>query len=179
MIFDQLKNAHLYFSLGTKITKALQYLAQTNFTNVEPGTYEIDGEDIFAIVQLYNTKPSSSAKWEAHKKYIDIQYIVSGKEKIGFTDSKKVIVLQGYHPGNDVSIYKGEGNFLTAAEGQFVIFFPTDIHMPQLALNIPHEVKKVVIKVRTDFVVETKEATEVDVNSDENVNPETSEEQAN
>ena len=157
MIFDQLKNAHLYFPLGERITKALQYLANTDFTNVEPGTYEIDGENIFAIVQLYNTKPSSTTKWESHKKYIDIQYMVSGKEKIGFTDSKKVIVMKEYHPGNDISIYKGEGNFLTAVEGQFVIFFPTDIHMPQLALNIPHEVKKVVVKVRTDFVSDIKE----------------------
>lgn len=160
MIFDQLRNSQLYFPLGERITKALQYLAQTDFTNVEPGSYEIDGEDIFAIVQLYNTKPSSSAKWEAHKKYIDIQYIVAGKEKMGFTNSKKVIVLQEYHPGNDISFYKGEGNFLTAVEGQFVIFFPTDIHMPQLALNIPHEVKKVVVKVRTDFEVESKEPEE-------------------
>lgn len=157
MIFDQLKNAHLYFPLGERITKALQYLTNTDFTNVEPGTYEIDGENIFAIVQLYNTKPSSTTKWESHKKYIDIQYMVSGKEKIGFTDSKKVIVMKEYHPGNDISIYKGEGNFLTAVEGQFVIFFPTDIHMPQLALNIPHEVKKVVVKVRTDFVSDIKE----------------------
>jgi len=160
MIFDQLRNSQLYFPLGERITKALQYLSQTDFTNVEPGTYEIDGENIFAIVQLYNTKPSSSAKWEAHKKYIDIQYIVSGKEKIGFTDSKKVIVLQEYHAGNDVTLYKGEGNFLTAVEGQFAIFFPTDIHMPQLAINIPHEVKKVVVKVRTDFVVSSKQPEE-------------------
>lgn len=175
MIFDQLKNAHLYFPLGERIAKALQYLSQTDFTNIEPGTYEIDGENIFAIVQLYNTRPSSSAKWEAHKKYIDIQYIVSGKEKIGFTDSKKVIVLQEYHAGNDVSLHKGEGNFLTASEGQFAIFFPTDIHMPQLAINIPHEVKKVVVKVKTDFVVESKETLEVESQTEENVNAEPTE----
>ncbi|PKL81604.1 MAG: YhcH/YjgK/YiaL family protein [Ignavibacteriae bacterium HGW-Ignavibacteriae-3] len=169
MIFDQLKNAHFYFPLGERIAKAFQYLSQTDFTNVEPGNYEVDGENIFAIVQQYNTKPASTAKWEAHKKYIDIQYIVSGKEKMGFTESKKVIVLQNYHPNNDITIYKGEGNYLTAEEGQFVLFFPTDIHMPQLALNIPREVKKVVMKVRTDFVVETKiEESEVQVEESEN-----------
>jgi len=174
MVFDQLKNAHLYFPLGERIAKALQYLANTDFKNVEPGTYEIDGENIFAIVQLYNTKPSSITKWESHKKYIDIQYMVSGKEKMGFTDSKKVIVMQPYHPGNDVAFHKGEGNFLIADEGQFAIFFPTDIHMPQLALNIPHEVKKVVIKVRTDFVVESKETIENETQSEESVNSEPS-----
>lgn len=167
MIFDQLKNAPLYFPLGERIARALQYLAQTDFTNVEPGTYEIDGENIFAIVQEYNTKPSSSAKWEAHKKYIDIQYMVSGKEKMGFTDSQKVIVLQEYRQGNDITIYKGEGNFLIAEEGHFAIFFPTDIHMPQLALNIPKEVKKVVVKVRTDFVAVSKDSIDNETNVEE------------
>ncbi len=167
MIFDQLKNAPLYFPLGERIAKALQYLSQTDFTNVEPGTYEIDGENIFAIVQEYNTKPSSSAKWEAHKKYIDIQYMVSGKEKMGFTDSQKVIVLQEYRQGNDITIYKGEGNFLIADEGHFAIFYPTDIHMPQLALNIPKEVKKVVVKVRTDFVEAIKDSIVAAANAEE------------
>jgi|WetSurMetagenome_2_1015567.scaffolds.fasta_scaffold719020_1 YhcH/YjgK/YiaL family protein len=167
MIFDQIKNAHLYFALGDRLAKALQYLSQTDFTNVEPGTYEIDGENIFAIVQEYNSKPSSSAKWEAHKKYIDIQYMVSGKEKMGFTDSRKVIVLQEYHPNKDVTLYKGEGNFLIAEEGHFAIFFPTDIHMPQLALNIPKEIKKVVVKVRTDFVEEVKNSVDADLNVEE------------
>jgi len=167
MIFDQLKNAPLYFPLGERIAKALQYLSQTDFTNVEPGTYEIDGENIFAIVQEYNTKPSSSAKWEAHKKYIDIQYMVSGKEKMGFTDSQKVIVLQEYRQGNDLTLYKGEGNFLIAEEGHFAIFYPTDIHMPQLALNIPKEVKKVVVKVRTDFVAESDHSIDADTNVEE------------
>jgi YhcH/YjgK/YiaL family protein len=148
MVFDRLKNACQYFPLGEKITKALQYLSQTDFTNVEPGKYEIDGENVFALVQTYNTKPFSSGKWEAHKKYMDIQYIVSGKEKMGFTDATKVIVLEEYNEEKDYAIYKGEGNFLIAEEGHFAIFFPSDVHMPSMAINIPKEVKKVVVKVR-------------------------------
>ncbi|MFA7228945.1 MAG: YhcH/YjgK/YiaL family protein [Melioribacteraceae bacterium] len=171
MIFDQLKNAHLYFPLSDRIAKALQYLAQTDFANIAPGTYEIDGENIFALVQEYSTRPLSSSKWESHKKYIDIQYIVSGKEKMGYTDAKKVIVLQRYHPNNDIVLYKGEGNFITAEEGQFVLFFPTDIHMPQLAINIPREVKKVVVKVRTDFVFETAKEEAVSENEDSVIEP--------
>ncbi len=177
MVFDRLKNAQQYFPLGERIEKALKYLVDTDFENVEPGTYEIDGENIFAIVQLYNTKPSSSTKWESHRKYIDIQYMVSGKEKMGFTDSQKVIVLQEYHAGNDISFHKGEGNYLIADEGHFAIFFPADIHMPQVAINIPHEVKKVVVKVRTDYVVESKEIKEEELQTEENENPEPSVEQ--
>ncbi len=150
MIYDHLKNAQLYFSLGGRIEKALKYLSETNFTNVEPGKYEIEGDNIFALVQAYDTKPLSSGRWEAHKNYIDIQYIILGKEKIGFTESSKVIIIEEYDESTDYAIYKGDGNFLYADEGHFVILFPTDIHMPGIAINIPRPVKKVVVKVKTD-----------------------------
>jgi len=155
MIYDNIKRASTYYSLGEKISKALQYLSQTDFTNLEPGKYEIDGENIFALVQTYNTKPFSVGKWEAHKKYIDIQYIVSGKEKMGFTETTKVIVLEEYNEGKDCAIYKGEGNFLIAEEGHFAIFFPSDVHMPSMAINIPKEVRKVVVKVKLEGKEET------------------------
>ena len=161
MIFDRLKNVSQYFPLGEKIAKALQYLSKTDFTNVEPGKYEIDGDNVFALVQTYNTKPFSVGKWEAHTKYIDIQYIVSGKEKMGFTETSKVIVLEEYNEEKDYAIYKGEGNFLIAEEGHFAIFFPSDVHMPSMAINIPKEVKKVVVKVRVKEIEEnSKEVIE-------------------
>jgi YhcH/YjgK/YiaL family protein len=161
MIFDRLKNANQYFTLGEKIAKAFQYLSQTDFTKVEPGKYEIDGDNVFALVQTYNTKPFSVGKWEAHKKYIDIQYIVSGKEKMGFTETSKVIILEEYNEEKDCAIYKGEGNFLIAEEGHFAIFFPSDVHMPSMAINIPKEVKKVVVKVRVKEIEEnSKEVIE-------------------
>jgi YhcH/YjgK/YiaL family protein len=159
MVFDRLKNANQYFPLGEKITIALQYLSQTDFTNVEPGKYEIDGENIFALVQTYNTKPFGAGKWEAHKKYIDVQYIVSGKEKMGFTETTKVIIMEEYDEEKDCAIYKGEGNFLITDEGHFAIFFPSDVHMPGMAINIPKEVKKVVVKVKTEFAVSSLQST--------------------
>ena len=67
---------------------------------------------------------------------------------MGFTETSKVIVLEEYNEEKDYAIYKGEGNFLIAEEGHFAIFFPSDIHMPSMAINIPKEVKKVVVKVR-------------------------------
>jgi YhcH/YjgK/YiaL family protein len=148
MIFDQLKNSHIYFQLGESFEKAFKYLSETDFTNLEPGRYEIDGDNVYALVQSYNTKPASSGRWEAHKQFADIQYIVSGKEKMGFTSFDKVIPIEGYNADKDYAFYKGEGNFLIVDEGNMAVFFPTDIHMPSLALHIPKEVKKVVVKVR-------------------------------
>ena len=154
MVFDKIKNAKLYFPLGEKIQKALQYLAKTDFSSVEPGKYEIDGENIFALVNEYNTKPLSVGKWEAHRKYIDVQYVASGREKIGISEFEKVIILEEYNEDKDCSIYKGDGNYLLVDEGHFAIFFPTDVHMPGLSINIPKPVKKVVVKVSVDNIQE-------------------------
>jgi YhcH/YjgK/YiaL family protein len=151
MILDQLKNAHLYYLLGERIRKGLDYLKNTDFSNLEPGTVEIDGEDVFAMISNYDTKPITSGKWEAHKKYIDIQYIVDGKEKIGYSFSNKMIVTEEYKEPKDIMFYKGEGNFITIEAGYFVILMPTDIHMPGIAINISTQVKKVVVKVKVDM----------------------------
>jgi len=150
MIFDQLKNAELYFQINNRFRKAFDYLKSNDFNSIEPGKYEIDGEDIYAIVQQYDTKPMSSGKWEAHKKYIDIQFIVNGKEKMGYSHKNKMIVTHEYNSDKDALYLKGEGNYLVAEAGYFAIFFPTDVHMPCIALNLSTPVKKVVIKVKSD-----------------------------
>jgi hypothetical protein len=92
----------------------------------------------------------SSGKWEAHKKYIDIQFIVNGKEKMGYSHKNKMIVTHEYNSDKDALYLKGEGNYLVAEAGYFAIFFPTDVHMPCIALNLSTPVKKVVIKVKSD-----------------------------
>lgn len=160
MIYDNLKNASLYFPLGEKIQKALTYLQSTNFDAIEPGTYDIEGTDIYAVISEYASKPLSSGRWEGHKKYIDIQFVVHGIEKIGFTEAKKVITLQEYNPIKDCAIFKGEGSFISLEEKHFCILFPSDIHMPGIAINIPKPVKKVVVKVSTDFVEPAEEIKE-------------------
>jgi len=157
MILDNLKNSKLYFPLGEGIQKGLKYLTSTDFSNLEPGRYEIDGDKVYAMVQTYNTKPASAGRWEAHKKYIDIQFIAVGKEKIGYTSFEKVINLEEYDEEKDYGIYKGDGNYLIAEEGQFAVFFPTDVHMPSIAINIPKEVKKVVVKVLVENYEEKNE----------------------
>ncbi len=162
MIFDQLKNAHLYFPLGERIQKALEYLMSTDFSGIEPGKYEIDGEDIYAVVSQYDTKPITAGKWEAHKRYLDIQSVVEGKEKIGYSFSNKTIVTQPYDEYKDIMFLKGEGNFLIAEAGYFTILFPSDIHMPGIAMNISTPVKKVVLKVKLDLPVETVQIKEID-----------------
>lgn len=162
MIFDQLKNAHLYFPLGKRIQTAFEYLQNNDLISLEPGKYEIEGENIYAVVQNYDTKPITAGKWEAHKKYIDIQYIVSGKEKMGYSNPVKMIVTEEYNSEKDVMFLKGNGNFLIAEEGYFALFFPTDVHMPGIAVNLSIPVKKVVVKVKVETEEIPQQSTDIE-----------------
>lgn len=147
MITDNIKNAEQYFFYGERFKKALEYLQVTDFGLIENGTHELDGKNIFAIVSEYETKPLKEGKWESHKKYYDVQFVANGEEKIGYVYKEKVNLFQEYNADNDFMLWEGEGDFLTAKSGDFLIFGPDDVHMPSIQVNGPAKVKKVVIKV--------------------------------
>lgn len=82
MIYDTLEHAGQYRGLSGNLAKALDYLTGTELETVEAGRVEIDGERVFALFQSYETKPENDRP-EAHRKYIDIQYLIEGEELIG------------------------------------------------------------------------------------------------
>ena len=82
MIYDTLDHAGQYRKLSGNLAKALDYLTGTELETVEAGCVEIDGERVFALFQSYETKPENDRP-EAHRKYIDIQYLIEGEELIG------------------------------------------------------------------------------------------------
>lgn len=148
MIIDKLSNSHLYSSLGERITKALAYLKQTDFSQKELGRYDLDGDNIFALVNEYNTKDESEGKLEAHKKYTDVQFVVKGSELMGYAPLQNQKVINEYNEQNDITFFEGERSFTKVDEGMFAIFFPTDLHMPGIKVQRSEYVKKVVIKVK-------------------------------
>ena len=148
MIIDKLSNTHLYSGLGERINKAFAYLKQTDFSKMELGKYEIDGDNIFALVNEYNTKDESEGKLEAHKKYIDVQFVAKGSELMGFAPLENQKVLDDYNQQNDITFFTGEKSFTQVDEGMFAIFFPTDVHLPGIKVNEKSYVRKVVIKVK-------------------------------
>lgn len=147
MILDSLKNAHLYTNVSERIALGLKYLQETDLAALEPGKYEIDGTNVFAAVSAYDSRTLDLGKWEAHKKYIDIQYIVSGAEKMYYANISNMVETTEYNEAKDIMFYKGEGDALTVSAGNFAIFFPEDVHMPNIAVDSPAAVKKVVVKV--------------------------------
>lgn len=148
MILDTLENAHRYYGLGEKFVKAFEYLAQTDFTTLAKGKYEIDGKNIFAIVNEYETIDPSGEKMESHRKYIDVQYIVSGSELIGHDFMQEKQPSKAYSEEEDYMLFSEKPSFFSLlAQDHFAIFFPTDLHMPNLRVDAPGPVKKVVIKI--------------------------------
>lgn len=152
MIIDKLENIDLYSGLGERFYKAFIFLKRSNFAEINDGRYEIDGENVFASVSRYQTKPIENGKWESHKKYIDVQFVARGKERIGYSNKSGMTIQQEYNEDNDVQFLEGNGDFITVSENTFVILFPSDIHMPSIAVedNVKNKVIKVVVKVKVD-----------------------------
>jgi YhcH/YjgK/YiaL family protein len=148
MITDKIENAELYKNLSPLFNKAFKYIAETDFTKLAPGKYPIDGDDVFALLQEYETKPLEECMLEGHKKYADIQYILNGEEQVGITLFNNQQILKPYDVTNDIAFYKGDYSTITLSAGNFSIFFPDDLHMPRVQVDRPSPVRKLVIKVR-------------------------------
>lgn len=151
MILDHIGNATLYHRLGDRFAAAFRALQTPELLQAEPGRYELQGADLFALPQHYTTKPRDKGKWEAHRRYIDIQYVVSGAELMGHAPLANMSVTEPYNEEKDILFLSGQGNYFTVTAGQFAIFYPHDVHMPTLAANdVPAPIHKIVIKVLAD-----------------------------
>ncbi|MEI7880473.1 MAG: YhcH/YjgK/YiaL family protein [bacterium] len=148
MIIDYIRNASLYQGIDQRIQLAFEYLAGKDFTGVAPGRYDIDGDNVFALVQQYQTKPREKGLWEAHQRYIDVQFVASGVEVMGYAPISQCTVTQPYSLEKDCGFFSGSGDFVTVRAGMFTVFFPEDVHMPCLISEAPVQVYKVVVKVK-------------------------------
>ena len=149
MIIDTLKNAHKYTGIHPLFAKAFEYIAKTDLDGIEMGKYEIDGDKLKAIYSNKKgmTAAESAAKFECHNKHIDIQLCIHGNEQIGWKPREKCKTENGgYNPEKDVQFYSDQPDmYFELTNGQFVIFFPEDVHAPMIG---DAEIKKLVIKVK-------------------------------
>lgn len=151
MIFDALENCGLYFGLHENFEKAFDFIKKAIEENLPVGRYDFGGEELFAHVQEYNSKNPADFKFEGHRKYIDIQYVVSGVEEIKVLNIKNAVCGDGYIPEREVEFFEGGkniGNYILG-EGEYGIFYPSDLHKPGLMYDGKSEpVKKVLVKVK-------------------------------
>ena len=151
MVFDNLKNCELYYSLHPRFTEAFDFIKKALAKNLPAGKYEIDGKELWASVQEYTSKLQTEAKAEAHKNYIDIQFIVSGTEVIEGFDIDKATPKTEYNDIKDVMFYEDNTNVTAGVlnANEYGIFFPNDVHKPGMCLNGKQDiVKKIVVKVK-------------------------------
>ena len=147
MIFDVLTNQTRYACMDPNLAAAFEFLSSIDLKALVPGRINLLGDDLYVLVQEYTTKPADEGKWESHQKYIDVQYLVSGMERVGFAHIS-TMQLGDYLPDKVFQAMTGSGDTLDLFPGSFVIFHPEDAHMPGLQAGGPAAVKKVVVKVR-------------------------------
>jgi YhcH/YjgK/YiaL family protein len=131
---------------------AFTFLRENNLADLEAKKYELDSTNLYVSVSDYNTKDPENAKAEAHRKYIDIQYVASGEELIGLSPiSAKDSVLEAYDESKDVEHFTVTSEVLhRASPGEFFIFFPSDAHRPGIKTGENAPVHKIVVKIRID-----------------------------
>ena len=151
MIIDNLKNKNQYLSINKGLRTGFDFIEKCCKENLPVGRYDLDGTDVFAVVQEYDSKNPVDFKFEGHTKYIDIQYISSGIEEIEVVNIKKATGGEGYIEEREVEFYTGgenTANFILE-KGEYGIFYPDDIHKPGLmhkGKSTP--VRKVLVKVK-------------------------------
>lgn len=128
--------------------KAFNFLVTADFKNAAIGTTDLIGKECFATISEYQSKDAHRAKIESHQKYIDIQMVIAGEEKIGLVLPKYATVVQPYVAERDVAFYTSDQvKNHTANAGRIFIFFKDDYHQPGLKIDQSEYVKKLVIKV--------------------------------
>jgi len=131
--------------------QAFSFLASSDLEALETGRHSLRGEILFANVDEYQPREFEDTRYEAHRKYADIQYLVKGSEKIGVLPIGRTTVTEPYKEENDIAFLTSEeDNLRLASPDTFFIFFPEDAHRPGIREQEDSGVRKVVVKVRID-----------------------------
>jgi biofilm protein TabA len=150
MILDRIDNTRSHIGLHAGFARAFEILADNTLSQKEDGKYAVDGEKIYYTIQRYTTKPLNEGKLEAHRKYIDIQFLLAGVELLGYAPLKGLTAAQEYNSQKDIAFFNTpkEITKVKLEPGLFCILFPDDAHLPCRQLAGPTDVRKVVIKIK-------------------------------
>ena len=149
MILDRLERAELYNTLNPHLVRAFAFLRQEGLKDLPDGRVDIDADNLYAVVLRAQGQPAEKAKLEVHRKYIDVQYLLSGSDQMGWKDIKLCANSRGpYDPQADAQIFDDTPSAsLNVGPGDFAVFFPHDAHAPGIGTGPFH---KVVVKVAVE-----------------------------
>lgn len=150
MIIDKIENASCYAENNEKFQKGFDFIKKALRENLTTGKYEIDGEAMYASVQEYETFAEEGRVFEGHRKYIDLQFVAKGREKLDVIDITRAKEITPYNDEIEAAFFtpqeKPWSGILSA--GDFAILFPHDLHRPgSRAEGIPEKVKKIIVKI--------------------------------
>ena len=150
MIFDSLNNYTRYTTLHPGFTAGFEFLKNHPLEEFKEGKHDIEGDRLFALGMALNGKSMENAVFETHRKYIDVQYTVSGCDSIGWDEPQNCTPdPKGYDPERDVEFYNERPTlWIPVSSGRFAIFYPEDVHAP---LGTDTFVHKVVLKIAIDW----------------------------
>ncbi len=146
MILDHITNAHIYATMHPRIARGLEFLKRADLAALAPGRHEIEGDRVYAMVSEYSTKTPEAGRWEAHRRYLDLQFLQHGTERVGRGPLER-FEIGPYDETKDLAFLSGSGEFVTLGAGDFLIVWPHEAHMPQIAVDAPAPVKKIVVKI--------------------------------
>lgn len=147
MIYDTLNHLEQYQGLFPRLYRGLELLRTTDFSSLADGPYEVEGKDLFFSLQSYESKPANLTP-EAHRDYIDIQFLVEGTEKVGVAPLEDMLEEVEGRPDSDIWFYRGPVDEITLSGNRFAVFFPGDAHAPGIAPEKPASCRKCIVKVR-------------------------------
>ncbi|MDR2928150.1 MAG: YhcH/YjgK/YiaL family protein [Cytophagaceae bacterium] len=151
MIVDTIENASRYYMLHPSIEIAFEFLEDIDADNFAEGKTEIAGEHLFVNGIAKETQEFTDSVWESHEKYIDIHFMLEGKERIFYASEDSMKEITPYNYDKDATFFEGKGNEVCVPENGFVIFFPGEIHKAMVHTGKSEPVKKLVIKLGGEF----------------------------
>ena len=151
MILDNIKNSILYKSVLPGLESALGRAASYTADNYPGGRVDIDGDDIFLLLNTYETHPLDTACFEAHRKYADVMYMIEGEETIYVKNTDALTrITKPYDEAIDATIAEldGDATAVRLLPGMFILLLPGDAHAPGCHTDISHTVKKIIAKIK-------------------------------
>lgn len=152
MLTTDIKLIDKYDYLSENFKKAYAWLRNTDLKSLKVGKYPINGEEVYAFVQEYETQNYENIKYEAHHEFFDIQYVVEGEEFFGYYPLKDLKEIVPYNKDIEMAYYADpkEKTGVVLKKGDMAIVPPEDCHKPRCSIinDHPTKVKKIVIKVK-------------------------------
>ncbi len=151
MIVTDIGTAELQAPRTPEFRQAVEFLRRKDLLDRPDGTVPIDGKRVFAILQRYETALADPPRFEYHRKYIDLQYLLAGEEIIGWAPVGEMSPEGDYDADKDVcfgTVRPERWTPVRLDSGQLCVLWPEDAHAPRLAAaGTPSPVRKIVIKI--------------------------------